>query len=230
MKGLVDPRKARVEALGNWFTYVQDNLEFILEELLNHLQIVAISVGVAALVAVLLGTLAQRRPIVRALSLSIAGIFLTIPSLALFALFIPLFGIGNPPAIVALILYGLLPILRNTVTGLDSVSPAVVESARGMGMSQRQQLLRVRLPLAFPVVMAGIRVSTLLIVGLTAIAVLVGGDGLGTFIQDGLTRNGFPNAGNSVAVGVVFTVGLGLVLDMVLATVQRVFTPRGLRI
>lgn len=228
MRGLSDPRKARVEALGNWFTYVQDNLEFILEELVNHLQIVAISVGVATVVAVLLGALAQSRPIVRALALSITGIFLTIPSLALFALFIPLFGIGNRPAIVALVLYGLLPILRNTVTGLDSVSPAVVESARGMGMSPRQQLLKVRLPLAFPVVMAGIRVSTLLIVGLTAIAVLVGGDGLGSFIQDGLTRNGFPNAGNAVVVGVVFTVALGLVLDAVLATVQRVFTPRGL--
>jgi osmoprotectant transport system permease protein len=228
VRGLSDPRKARVEALGNWFTYVQDNLEFILEEVVNHLQIVAISVGVATVVAVLLGAWAQSRPIVRALALSITGIFLTIPSLALFALFIPLFGIGNRPAIVALVLYGLLPILRNTVTGLDSVSPAVVESARGMGMSPRQQLLKVRLPLAFPVVMAGIRVSTLLIVGLTAIAVLVGGDGLGSFIQDGLTRNGFPNAGNAVVVGVVFTVALGLVLDAVLATVQRVFTPRGL--
>jgi osmoprotectant transport system permease protein len=79
-------------------------------------------------------------------------------------------------------------------------------------------------------VMAGIRVSTLLIVGLTAIAVLVGGDGLGSFIQDGLTRFGFPNSGNSVVVGIVFTVALGLALDTVLATVQRVFTPRGLRI
>ncbi len=219
-----------MEALTNWFTYVQDNFEYVLEESINHTQTVAISVGVATLVAVLVGAFAQRRPVVRALALSVTGIFLTIPSLAMFALFIPVFGIGNLPAIVALILYGLLPILRNTITGLDSVSPAVVESARGMGMNPRQQLVHVRLPLAFPVVMAGIRVSTLLIVGLTAIAVLVGGDGLGTFIQDGLTRNGFPNAGNSVAVGVVFTVLLGLVLDTLLATVQRVFTPRGLRI
>lgn len=219
-----------METLGNWFTYVQDNFTYILEETLNHTQTVAISVAVATLIAVLLGAYAQTRPVARALALSVTGIFLTIPSLALFALFIPIFGIGNLPAIVALILYGLLPILRNTITGLDSVSPAVVESARGMGMSSRQQLLRVRLPLAFPIVMAGIRVSTLLIVGLTAIAVLVGGDGLGTYIQDGLTRNGFPNAGNSVGVGIAFIVTLGIVLDTLLAVVQRVFTPRGLRI
>ena len=116
----------------------------------------------------------QRRPTARNAVLSIAGIFLTIPSLALFALFIPIVGIGNPPAIMALFLYSLLPILRNTVTGLDEVNPAIVEAAKGMGMNSRQQLLKVKLPLAWPVVMAGVRVSSLLVIGIAAIAVLVG--------------------------------------------------------
>jgi osmoprotectant transport system permease protein len=219
-----------VEALSNWFTYVQDNFEFILEETIAHARIALIVVALATVFSLLLGVFVHRRPVLRAIALSTAGIFLTIPSLALFALFIPLVGIGNLPAMIALFMYAILPILRNTVTGLDSVSPAVVESAKGMGMNSVQQLVRVRMPLAWPVIMAGVRVASLLVVGIAAIAVLVGGDGLGSFIQAGLTRRGLPNAANSVFVGVVFTVLLGLVLDMVFATIQRFTTARGLRI
>ncbi len=219
-----------MEALSSWFSYVRDNLDFVLEETLAHARIVLIVVVLATVFSVLLGVAIHRRPVARAIALSIAGIFLTIPSLALFALFIPLLGIGNPPAMLALFLYAILPILRNTVTGLDAVSPAVVESAKGMGMSSTQQLLRVRIPLAWPVIMAGVRISTLLTVGIAAIAVLVGGDGLGSFIQSGLTRLGLPNAENAVWTGVVFIVLLGLLLDSVLAVVQRLTTSRGLRI
>jgi osmoprotectant transport system permease protein len=168
--------------------------------------------------------------VARAIVLALAGVILTVPSLALFALFIPVVGIGNPPAMLALFLYAIMPVLRNTVTGLDSVSPAVVESARGMGMGTFQQLIRVRLPLAWPVIMAGVRISSLLTVGIAAIAILVGGDGLGSYIQGGLTRLGLPNAIESVWVGVVFTVLLGLVLDVGWAIIQRLTTPRGLRI
>ena len=222
--------KGPVDALSSWFSYVGDNIDYILETTLAHLRIVVIVMALATAFSVLLGIFIQRRPVLRALVLTIIGTFLTIPSLALFALFIPLVGIGNNPAMIALFMYALLPIVRNTVTGLDSVSPAVVESARGMGMSTTQQLLRVRLPLAYPVIMAGIRVATLLTVGITAIAVLVGGDGLGTFIQAALTRLGLPNSVNQLWVGVVFTVLLGLVLDVVLAIVQRFTTSRGLRV
>lgn len=219
-----------MEALGNWFTYVNDNLEFILEDTLDHAQMVLIVVAAATVWSVTLGILVHSRPIARSVVLSITGLFLTIPSLALFALFIPFMGIGNPPAMLALFLYAQLPIMRNMVTGLDAVSPAVVESAKGMGMSPVQQLLRVRLPLAYPIVMTGIRVATLLTVGIAAIAVLVGGDGLGRWLIAGLTRLGLPNSENSVWVGVVFTVLLGLALDLALATFQRLTTARGLRI
>jgi osmoprotectant transport system permease protein len=219
-----------VEALSSWFTYVQDNFEYILEETLAHARIALIVVGLATVFAVVLGIAIQRRPALRAMVLAVAGIFLTIPSLALFALFVPLVGIGNPPAMVALFMYALLPILRNTVTGLDSVSPAIVESAKGMGMNTMQQLLRVRIPLAWPVIMAGVRVSSLMVVGIAAIAALIGGDGLGNFIRDALTRLGLPNSENSLWVGVVFTVLLGLLLDLAFATIQRLTTSRGLRI
>jgi osmoprotectant transport system permease protein len=210
--------------------YVNDNLEFILEETMAHARIVLIVIALATVTSVVLGVVVQRRPVARAVVLALSGIILTIPSLALFALFIPLVGIGNPPAMLALYLYALMPVLRNTVTGLDAVSPAVVESAKGMGMGTMHQLLRVRLPLAWPVIMAGVRISSLMTVGIAAIAILVGGDGLGVYIQGGLTRLGLPFAIESVWVGVVFTVLLGLVLDVVWAILQRITTPRGLRI
>lgn len=219
-----------MDGLQSWFSYVLDRWDDILEATLQHARLVLIVVVAATVISVSLGIYIERRPTLRNAVLSIAGIFLTIPSLALFALFIPLVGIGNPPAIMALFLYSLLPILRNTVTGLDEVSPAVVESARGMGMNRRQQLLRVRLPLAWPVIMAGVRVSSLLVVGIAAIAVLVGGDGLGSFIQGGLTRLGLPGSVESVWVGTVFTVLLGLVLDVVFSVVQRFTSSPGLRI
>ena len=225
-----NPEGGTVENIANWFDYVSLIWEDILEETLAHAQMVLIVIALATVTSILLGVVIQRRPIARAVVLALSGIVLTIPSLALFALFIPWLGIGNPPAMMALYLYALMPVLRNTVTGLDSVSPAVVESAKGMGMGTMQQLLRVRLPLAWPVIMAGVRISSLMTVGIAAIAILVGGDGLGFFIQQGLTRLGLPNAIESVWIGVVFTVLLGLVLDIVFAIAQRLTTSRGLRI
>ena len=218
-----------MDALKTWLTYVNENRSFVMEAILQHAQMVLIVVVAATLTSIVLGVLVQNRPVPKAAVLAVTGIFLTIPSLALFALFIPLVGIGNPPAMLALYLYALMPVLRNTVTGLDSVSPAVVESAKGMGMGTMQQLLRVRLPLAWPVIMAGVRISSLMTVGISAIAILVGGDGLGTFIQGGLTRFGLPNSENSVWTGAIFTVLLGLVLDIAFALFQRFTTPRGLR-
>ncbi|NHA68984.1 ABC transporter permease [Phycicoccus flavus] len=218
-----------MDGIISWFDYISGRPDEILADTWDHAKITLTVVIAATIFSVLLGVYAQRRPTVRALSLSITGIFLTIPSLALFAIFIPIVGIGNTPAMLALFLYALLPILRNTVTGLDSVPPAVVESAKGMGMSTMSQLFQIRIPLAWPIIMAGIRISSLITVGIAAIAVLVGGDGLGTYIQSGLTRLGLPNSLESVWTGVVFTVVLGLVLDLVWATFQRVTTTKGQR-
>ncbi|MFV0462119.1 MAG: ABC transporter permease [Nostocoides sp.] len=218
-----------MEALSSWFTYVHRHISEIITATGEHARITLVVIVLATAFSVALGILVQRHPTLRAVALAVTGIFLTIPSLALFAIFIPVVGIGNTPAMMALFLYAILPILRNTVTGLDEVPASVIESARGMGLSGPQRLIKVRLPLAWPVIMAGVRVSSLMTVGIAAIAVLVGGDGLGSFIQSGLTRLGLPNALNSVFVGVVFTVVLGLVLDMVFAAIQRLVTPAGIR-
>ena len=218
-----------MDGVRSWTGFVADNLDGILERSLEHLTLVAGVMLAATLFSVVLGIVLMERPVARQAALGAAGVLLTIPSLALFAVFIPLVGIGNRPAQIALFLYAILPILRNTVTGLGSVDEAVVESARGMGMGPLQQLLRVRVPLAWPVVMAGVRVSTQLVTGIAAIAVLVGGGGLGAYIQRGLTSLGNPFSIERVWTGTVFIILLALVLDAVLGLIGRRTTSPGIR-
>jgi osmoprotectant transport system permease protein len=218
-----------MDGISSWFSYVVDHGGDIATASLQSARMVLIVVLLATVFSLILGLAVERRAIARTSALSISEIFLTIPSLALFALFIPVVGIGNAPAMVALFLYAIMPILRNTLTGLAEVDPAVVEAARGMGMGTGRQLFQVRLPLAWPVIMAGVRVSSLMVVGISAIAVLVGGDGLGSFVQSGLTRLGFPGSTESVFVGTVFLVLLGLILDSAFALVQRLTISPGLR-
>jgi len=218
-----------VDGVRSWAGFVADNVDGVLERSLEHLTLVAGVMVAATLFSVVLGIVLMDRPVARQAALGAAGVLLTIPSLALFAVFIPLVGIGNRPAQIALFLYAILPILRNTVTGLGSVDEAVVESARGMGMGPLQQLLRVRVPLAWPVVMAGVRVSTQLVTGIAAIAVLVGGGGLGAYIQRGLTSLGNPFSIERVWTGTVFIILLALVLDLVLGLIGRRTTSPGIR-
>jgi osmoprotectant transport system permease protein len=158
-----------------------------------------------------------------------ASTMLTIPSLALFAIFIPLLGLGFFPTIVALVLYALLPILRNTITGLRGVDPAIVEAARGMGLSTRQRLLRIELPLAWPVIVTGIRVATIMIVGIAAIAAIVHGPGLGRLIFSGLNEIGNVVALDEISVGIIGIVIVALAFDLVYQLIIALTTPRGLR-
>jgi osmoprotectant transport system permease protein len=213
----------------SWLGFVRSNSSAILERTIEHAVLVVGVMVAATIFSVVLGIAVQQRPVAKQVSVGAAGVLLTIPSLALFAIFIPFVGIGDRPAQIALFLYAILPILRNTVTGLDAVDPAIVESAKGMGMGQAQQLLRVRIPLAWPVIVTGIRVSTQLITGVAAIAVLVGGSGLGTFIQRGLTSLGNPFSIERVWTGTVFIILLALVLDLAVGTLGRRTTSPGLR-
>jgi osmoprotectant transport system permease protein len=155
----------------------------------EHLILVLISMAVATAIGVPLGLLIVGRPRLRAAALALASILQTIPSLALFGFLIPLpiiGGIGAHTAIVALVLYALLPILRNTYVGLTSVDPAILEAAEGMGMTEQQILFRVRLPLASSFIMAGIRTAAVITIGVATIAAAIGAGGLGTFIFRGV--------------------------------------------
>jgi osmoprotectant transport system permease protein len=180
----------------------------------------------AILVGLPLGIAASRRPLLAGLALSSAGVLQTIPSIALLAFMLPVFGIGTAPAIAALFLYGLLPILRNTVAGLRSVDPLLIEVGRGVGMRDRDLLWRVELPLAAPVILAGIRTAAVISVGTATLAAFIGAGGLGDPIVTGLSVTDT----NLVLSGALPAALLAIAVDLALHGVERLATPRGLRV
>lgn len=171
-----------------WTFFVGHRAE-ILGATWDHLILVAISMAVAIAIAIPLGMFVVQHRKLSSLAIGIAGVFQTIPSLALFGFLIPIpfiGGIGRRTAIIALILYALLPILSNTFVGLTGIEPAVLEAAEAMGMTAWQIMLRVRLPLALSVILAGIRTATVITIGVATIAAAIGAGGLGTFIFRGV--------------------------------------------
>ena len=161
-------------------------IDSLIELTLEHLQLILISVAIAAAIGVPCGILLHRNAHLRGWLLNFTNIVQTIPSLALFGFLIPVIGIGKKTAIIALVLYALLPIMRNTLVGLQQVDPAVRQSAMAMGMTQNQILRMVELPLAVSTILAGIRVATVTTVGTATIAAAIGGGGLGVFIFRGI--------------------------------------------
>lgn len=218
-----------IDGISSWWTFVSERWDDVLEATLQTAQMVVTSMLIGSIICIVLGVLAHRKPVLKQPLLAITSVFMTIPSLALFAILIPLVGIGNRPAVIALVIYSLMPILRNTITGLDGVDPAIVEASKGMGLSGLQRLRIVELPLAWPVIITGIRISTLLNTGISAIAVLVGGTGLGVFINDGLNRYPLPTSVERTWTGVIFTVALALVFDLVFTGIDRLTTSKGIR-
>lgn len=218
-----------IEGIASWWEFVSDRWDEVLEATLQTAQMVVVAMALGTLICIFLGVVAHRLPALKEPFLAVASVAITIPSLALFAIFIPLVGIGNTAPIIALVIYSLMPILRNTITGLDQVDPAIVESAKGMGLSGLQRLRIVELPLAWPVILTGIRISALLNTGIAAIAVLVGGNGLGIFINDGLNRYPLPTSVERTWTGIVFTVLLALLLDLAFTGINRLTTSKGIR-
>ena len=218
-----------MDGIRSWFDYLSSRTDLVVETLLQTLTYVVTVTVAASIVSITIGVLTRHKPFAKELSLSIASVFLTIPSLALFTIFIPIVGLGFTPSFIAMFLYALLPILRNTVAGLDSVDSSVMESAKGMGLTPNQVLFKVQLPLAWPIILAGIRVSALLTVGISAIATLVAGGGLGDFIKSGLARLPLPNSLEAVWTGVILSLALALAVDLALRTVGRFTNPSGVR-
>lgn len=214
----------------DFFDYVGDNSGRILFLLIQHVQVVLLSVALAAIVSIVIALGTESLPRVRQAALSVTGTILTIPSFALFGLMIPLFGLGVAPTVLALTVYAVFPILRNAVTGLESVDPGVVDAARGMGMGARKRLWKVRLPLAWPVILNGVRVATIMVVAIAAIGAAVRGPGLGELIFRGLSRMGGANALNEALAGVVAIVIVAGLLDLLFILIARITTPRGLNV
>lgn len=214
----------------SFFEYLETRWDNLVELTIEHAIIVVYSVAIATVIGVVLGVLTYRTQRPRELSLAVTGTFLTIPSLALFGLFVNWgMGFGSTTVMVALVMYGLLPIVRNTIVGLREVDPAVVESAQGMGMSRTRRLLRIELPLAWPVILTGMRVSTLILLGIAAIGAYINGPGLGNDIFAGLSRIGTPPAVNLVLGGMLGILVLAIAFDLVYILINRLTTSRGLR-
>jgi osmoprotectant transport system permease protein len=205
--------------------YLESRQALLLAQTLEHAYIVLMSVALATVVGVMIGVATYRRRRARAIAVAIAAAILTIPSFALLGLLIAPLGLGYVPALVALGLYALLPIIRNTVVGLTEIDPALAEAARGIGMSRLRSLATVELPLAWPVILTGIRVSTQMTVGIAAIAAYVGGPGLGNQIFSGLANLGGVNSLNKALVGTLGVVILALAIDGCLALLGALTRP-----
>src|SRR5271165_4038712 len=214
------PRQRQRDLSMTPWTFFLTHRSEIFHATFDHLILVVISMDIAIAIAVPLGMLIVQRPTLRNISLGVASVFQTIPSLALFGFLIPIpfiGGIGRRTAIVALVLYALLPILRNTYVGLTGIDAAVLQAAEAMGMTRAQILWRVRLPLALPVILAGIRTATIITIGVATIAAAIGAGGLGTFIFRGVAMV----SDAVILAGAIPAALLALIADGLLAMLER---------
>jgi osmoprotectant transport system permease protein len=208
-------------SIWNW-EWVGTHLDLIGEKLVEHLWLTFLAVAIGLAISVPLGILSHRRRRLYAPVTWVAGILYTIPSLALFALLVPFTGLSTLTAEIGLVSYTLLILIRNIVSGLAAVPEDVKEAARGMGLTDRQILWRVELPLALPVVVAGIRIATVTTIGLVTVTALIGKGGLGALMLGGF-RNLFPDI--AMVVGVGLSVLLAVLVDGVLLGAERLSTP-----
>jgi len=221
------------------FAFFADNINETQKQLVAHIRIVAISLGIAVAVGVPVGVYITRHPAVAGVVLYFSSILITIPSIAMFGFMMPILssidnawdavsgiGIGVVPAVVALSLYSLLPIIRNTFIALKSVDPATIEAGRGMGMTNFQLLIQLQLPLAAPIIMAGVRTAMVMGIAIAAIAAYIGAGGLGVFVSEGLQMS--TNA--SVIAGAMAMSVLAIIADLFLGKAEEWLTPTGLKI
>lgn len=198
--------------------FMQQQHAKLLSQTLAHIGLTFLSLLIAIIIALPLGIWITRQRKATSVVLGIAGVLQTIPSIALLGFMIPLFGIGALPAIIALFLYALLPIIRNTYTGINEVNASVVDAAKGMGMSNRQILFKVQLPLAMPVILAGIRTATVINVGVATLAAYIAAGGLGEFIFGGIALNNT----NMILAGAIPAALLAIIFDFLLSRLQRI--------
>lgn len=193
--------------------YIRDNPDRVWVLLEQHLRLVGVSVLIAMLIGIPLGIIVTRVRWLEGIVMNTTGVLYTIPSLALFVILIPYTGLGERTAIIALVLYSLLAIVRNTVAGIDSVAPATLDASRGMGMTGLQRLAMVELPLALPVILVGVRIATVSNIGIATIAAVIGAGGLGRLIFDGMRS--FDT--DRIVAGALIASALALIADWVLS-------------
>jgi osmoprotectant transport system permease protein len=206
--------------------FMFDNIGLIAQRTWEHVSVVGVAVGIAILTGVPIGIAITQNKRAADIVLGVASVIVTIPSVALFGLMIPILstigqGVGYLPAVIAVLLYSQLPIIRNTYVAITNVDPAMREAAKGLGMTPMQRLARVEIPLAVPVVMVGVRIAVVMNIGITAIAAYIGAGGLGTFISRGISQTD----PRQLITGALAVSILAIVSDYFLLFVQKKLTP-----
>jgi osmoprotectant transport system permease protein len=210
--------------------FILENLPAIGQRTLEHVSIVGVAVILAIVTGVPIGIAITQNKRAADIVLYVAAMIMTIPSIALFGLMIPVLsligqGIGYLPAVIAVLLYSQLPIIRNTYTAISNIDPALREAARGMGMSSLERLRQVEIPLAVPVIMAGVRIAVVINIGITAIATYIGAGGLGSFISRGISQTD----SRQLITGAIAVSLLAIAADYLLLWAQHRLTPVGIR-
>ncbi|MCY8230494.1 ABC transporter permease [Priestia endophytica] len=203
-----------MDTLKEYGVFLQSRYPEVLSRLGEHLLIVVLAVLTGCILSITVAILLTRikEGVINSLTFGLANIFQTVPTIALLAMLIPLFGVGMYPAVFALFLYSILPLLRNTYSGIKEVDQSLIESARGMGFSSMQRLFKVELPLSLPYILSGVRLTTVYIISWTTLAALIGAGGLGDLIVSGMsTNNNF-----LIFTGTISSVILALVVDFLL--------------
>jgi osmoprotectant transport system permease protein len=213
-----------------FWEYLGDRHQQLLADACQHASAVFPCMVVATVIGVLIGVVTYRSEWAGNLAATATSTILTVPSLAMIGLLVPLVGLGVPPTVIALTLYGLLPIVRNAIAGLRGVDPSLVDAAKGIGMSRVTRLTRVELPLAWPPILTGIRVSTRMLMGIAAIAAYASGPGLGKEIFRGIASLGSDDALNQVLAGTLGIIVLALLFDAAYVLIGRLTIPRGIRV
>lgn len=214
----------------DFWDYLGNRHQQLLTDALQHASAVFQCMVLATLIGVVIGVLTYRSDWAGDLATTATSTILTIPSLAMIGLLVPVVGLGVAPTVIALTLYGLLPVVRNAIVGLRGVDPALVDAAKGIGMSRAARLFKVELPLAWPPILTGIRVATQMLMGIAAIAAYASGPGLGNEIFRGIASLGSKNALNQVLSGTLGIIVLALLFDAAYVLIGRLTIPRGIRV
>ena len=206
--------------------FIANNASDLFSKTMEHLYISVIALIIAIIVSVPLGILLTRTKRLAKVSLTVASVLQTIPTLAVLALMIPLFGVGKVPAIIALFFYVLLPILNNTIIGVESIDKNVREAGKSMGMTELQLMKDVELPLALPMILSGIRLSSVYVISWATLASFIGAGGLGDYIFNGLNLY---DANMIITATILITV-LALLVDLILSRIEKWIVPKGLKV
>ena len=215
----------------NLITFLEDNYAQTLFLTWEHIWMVGLSLLIAMAIGIPAGIVITKNKVLAQKVLGGANVIMTVPSIALFGLMLPILavighGLGKVPAVIALVLYSLLPIIRNTYIAIKNVDPALVDAGRGMGMTKFQLLREVEIPLAVPVILAGLKTAAVMNIGIAAIAAYVGAGGLGVFIQQGIARS----HETMILAGALAVSLLAIFVDLAMSMLERLVTPKGLKL